>query len=231
MRSDTPEVLVQIYGVTCPEDAVLVSSLGPDHVGVVLDEGFETWDGVDERTAQAIVSELSDVEVVALSLSTERDRILATVDTVRPSLLHLAGVFGKLSLDLLASLKQDIAPIRLMVTVPVIDGASITGAQELSHVSDYLLLDSAHPQSGQVGATGLTHDWSLSRRIVESCSVHCFLAGGLGPDNVRDAIVAVRPFGVDSETRTSRDDHRRRKDPTKVRMFIERTRSAAGYRN
>ena len=231
MGSDTPKVLVQIYGVTCPEDAVLVSSLGPDHVGVVLDEGFETWDGVDERTAQAIVSELSNVEVVALSLSTERDRILTTVDTVRPSVLHLAGVFGKLPLELLASLKRDITPISLMVTVPVMDEASIVGAQDISHVSDYLLLDSAHPQSGQIGATGLTHDWSLSQRIVESCPVPCILAGGLGPDNVLDAIVAVRPQGVDSETRTSRDNDRRRKDPTKVRAFIEQARSTAGYRH
>jgi phosphoribosylanthranilate isomerase len=93
-------------------------------------------------------------------------------------------------------------------------------------MTDYLLLDSAHPQSGQVGATGLVHDWALSRRIAESSAVPVVLAGGLGPANVREAIEAVRPFGVDSETRTSRDDDRRRKDPEKVRVFIEQARSA-----
>ena len=47
------------------------------------------------------------------------------------------------------------------------------------------------------------------------------LAGGLGPDNVLEAIRRVRPDGVDSETRTSRPDDRRRKDVDKVRSFIE----------
>jgi phosphoribosylanthranilate isomerase len=52
------------------------------------------------------------------------------------------------------------------------------------------------------------------------------LAGGLGPDNVIEAIRRTRPAGVDSETRTSRDDDRRRKDPERVRLFIQRARAA-----
>jgi phosphoribosylanthranilate isomerase len=127
--------------------------------------------------------------------------------------------------ELLASLRGELDPIRLMLTVPVLNEDSVTQAQNLSEATDYLLLDSAHPQSGQVGATGLVHDWALSRRIVESCTAPSILAGGLGPTNVRNAIDAVRPHGVDSETRTSRDDDRRRKDPEKVRLFIERARS------
>jgi phosphoribosylanthranilate isomerase len=221
-----PFVLVQIYGITTPEDAATVNALAPDNVGVVLDEGFETWDGVDEAVAKAIGSELTDVALVALSLATERDRILRTVDTLLPNVVHLARACEAISPDDLATLKQEIAPIGLMLTVPVRDEASLTHAQELSAVADYLLLDSAHPHGGQIGATGLVHDWSLSRRIVASCSVPVILAGGLGPANVREAIGAVRPFGVDSETNTSREDDRRRKDAHKVRLFIERARSA-----
>jgi hypothetical protein len=86
---DTPEVLVQIYGITTPHDAEMVNALAPDNVGVVLDEGFETWDGVSEATARTIVSELTDVTVVALSLVTERDRILQTVEVISPDILHL----------------------------------------------------------------------------------------------------------------------------------------------
>jgi phosphoribosylanthranilate isomerase len=81
------------------------------------------------------------------------------------------------------------------------------------------------PRTGVVGATGLTHDWSWSRDIVEAVSVPVILAGGLGPDNVREAIEAVHPAGVDSETNTSRTDDRRRKDLDKVRTFIERARA------
>ena len=48
-----------------------------------------------------------------------------------------------------------------------------------------------------LGGTGLVHDWAISRRIVEASPVPVFLAGGLKPDNVAEAIRTVRPFGVD----------------------------------
>jgi phosphoribosylanthranilate isomerase len=56
--------------------------------------------------------------------------------------------------------------------------------------------------------------------------VPVILAGGLGPANVLGAIDRVGPAGVDSETQTSRDDNRRRKDPAKVARFIELVRSS-----
>jgi phosphoribosylanthranilate isomerase len=113
-----------------------------------------------------------------------------------------------------------------MLTIPVRDGASIALAERYAACADALLLDSAHPATGVVGATGLVHDWCLSRRIVERVSVPVILAGGLGPDNVLEAIERTRPAGVDSETRTSRDDDRRRKDPERVRLFLARARAA-----
>jgi phosphoribosylanthranilate isomerase len=88
-----------------------------------------------------------------------------------------------------------------------------------------LLLDTKHPDTGVVGATGHTHDWSISADIVNSLDITVVLAGGLGPENVRDAIAAVRPFGVDSETRTSLESDRRRKDIAKVEAFISLARS------
>ena len=218
-------MFVQIYGITTPEDAEMVNALVPDNVGVVLDEGFKTWDGVDDVTARMIVSELTDATIVALSLATERDRILRTVDVVSPGVVHLVRAGQEMPPELLASLRDELVPIKLMLTVPVLNEASVVRAQSLAGAADYLLLDSAHPQSGQVGATGLVHDWRLSRRIVESCAAPIVLAGGLGPTNVREAIEAVRPYGVDSETKTSRDENRRRKDPERLRLFIERARS------
>jgi phosphoribosylanthranilate isomerase len=219
-------VLVQIYGVTTPEDAEMVNELAPDHVGVVLDEGFEAWDSVDARMALAIASKLTDVVVVALSFAVQRDEILRTVEALSPGVLHLARALDGMAHEALADLKAEIAPVGLMVTAPVVGSDSVNKACDLARAADFLLLDSAHPATGVVGATGLVHDWSLSRQIVASSDARVILAGGLGPDNVLDAIHSVRPFGVDSETKTSRADDRRRKDLDKVRHFIERARSA-----
>lgn len=76
---------------------------------------------------------------------------------------------------------------------------SVEEARSAAMGTDYLLLDSGRPGAAvaELGGTGRTHDWSLSARIVEVASAPVFLAGGLGPDNVADAVEAVRPYGVD----------------------------------
>ena len=221
-------VLTQIYGITTAEDAALVNALGPDHVGVVRDEGIATWDTVAAPALRAILAELRDVQVVALSLATEREPILETCDAVRPAWLHLARASAAFTPAALARLREELAPVRLMLTIPVRDDSAIGQAERFAPAVDALLLDTAHPTTGLVGATGLVHDWSLSRRVVEAVRVPVILAGGLGPENVAEAIRRTRPAGVDSETRTSRDDDRRRKHPERVRLFLERARAAGG---
>ncbi len=69
-----------------------------------------------------------------------------------------------------------------------------------------LLLDSHRPGDVQIGALGITHSWDLARKIVQSVRVPVIIAGGLGPDNVVDAINAAQPAGVDSKTKTDKDD-------------------------
>jgi len=219
-------VLVQIYGITDVDDAAAVAALGPDHVGVVLDEGLDAWDAVDGPTARRIVAELRPaVRVVGLSLRDTVDGVIRTVERLAPDIVHVARAVGGLGPDGVEAIRDRISPLPLMVTVPVRDESAVAHAQELEPTSDFLLLDSAHPDTGVVGATGLVHDWDLSARVVAAVDTPVFLAGGLGPDNVGEAIARVRPAGVDSETRTSRDDDRRRKDLDRVRRFIETARA------
>ena len=73
--------------------------------------------------------------------------------------------------------------------------AATTAAE---HV-DAVLLDSGCPSAEvkELGGTGRAHDWETSRAIVEACPCPVFLAGGLTPQNIGDAIRQVRPFGVD----------------------------------
>jgi phosphoribosylanthranilate isomerase len=228
-------MIVQVYGITTPEDARVVVEAGADHVGVVLDEGFGTWDSVDETTARQIVAELAgnDVTTVGLSLATDADAIRRTIDLLTPDIAHVVKVTEHWPPDEVAALRDAIAPIALMLTVAVRDPDAVETARRFVGVCDYVLLDSANPATGIVGASGLTHDWTISRAVVDAVSIPVVLAGGLGPENVAAAIEAVQPAGVDSETRTSRDDDRRRKDPERVRRFVERARryGASGSSN
>jgi phosphoribosylanthranilate isomerase len=214
-------VIIQLYGITTPDDARLVVEAGADHVGVVLDEGFGTWDGVDASTARAIVKALATAKIVALSLATDADAIRRTVETVGPRIAHLVRVTEVWSPDDVAALREQLAPVELMLTIGVRDVSAVALAERFAPACDYLLLDTAHPETDVVGATGVVHDWQVSEQIVHTVGTPVVLAGGLGPENVVAAMARVAPAGVDSETRTSRDDDRRRKDPEKVRRFVE----------
>jgi phosphoribosylanthranilate isomerase len=88
---------------------------------------------------------------------------------------------------------------------------------------DGILLDSG--KSGTSGGTGLVHDWSISRQVVENTKASVILAGGLKPDNVRDAVKEVRPFAVDTASGVESNG---KKDPAKVCRFIEEARCING---
>jgi phosphoribosylanthranilate isomerase len=218
-------VIVQIYGITTTDDAAMVVAAGADNVGVVRDEGYGTWDGVDDTTARAIVKELGGARTVALSLATDGDEVMRTLDVVDAQVVHLVRVTDAWPPDDVAAFRTRVAPVEVMCTIGVRDAGALDVARRFDGACDFFLLDTAHPATDVVGATGLVHDWSLSEPLVASVVTPVFLAGGLGPENVVAAIEQVRPYGVDSETRTSRADDRRRKDPELVRRFVELARS------
>lgn len=115
-----------------------------------------------------------------------------------------------------------------MQAISVTGPASIAEAVAYAAVADFLLLDTQSPDIPGIGASGMTHDWSISRAIVEAVHVPVILAGGLSPDNVAEAIRAVRPWGVDSLTHTNRPlpGGGFRKDLDRVRAFVAAARGA-----
>ena len=96
--------------------------------------------------------------------------------------------------------------------------------QDFAPFVNAFITDTWDPQTGARGATGKTHDWKASRRIVESAIRPVIVAGGLTPENVGRAIVQVRPAGVDSHTGVEASDGA--KDPALVRAFVEESRRA-----
>jgi phosphoribosylanthranilate isomerase len=107
-----------------------------------------------------------------------------------------------------------------MRSVPVVGLESVEIARTYEGIADFLLLDSYSADDRQIGALGVTHDWSISRQIVRSLRTPVVLAGGLGPDNVADAIRLVGPAGVDSKTKTDKGETHT-KDLEKVRLFAQ----------
>ncbi len=97
------------------------------------------------------------------------------------------------------ALRAALPGIAIVQVIHVRDASSIEEAREAAPNVNAILLDSGNPSLAvkELGGTGRTHDWQLSLRIREAIGCPLFLAGGLNPSNVAEAIRVVRPYGVD----------------------------------
>jgi phosphoribosylanthranilate isomerase len=212
-------MLVQIYEVQTPEEAVALSRLGVDHIGVLVGDGAFPRELTTDR-ANAIFAALPPTaKRVALSLSEDPTETARVIEQTRPDIIHIGAAIELFSVSDTRALKAAFPDVRIMRAIPIVDKASIGRAEDYRGVADFLLLDSHEPGDRQIGGLGRTHDWSISRRIVDAVGVPVILAGGLDADNVAAAIAAVRPAGVDSKTKTDRADCNG-KDLDKVRRFV-----------
>nr|WP_293375180.1 phosphoribosylanthranilate isomerase [Nevskia sp.] len=119
----------------------------------------------------------------------------------------------------LRQLRARLPAVKLVQVIHVIDEESVAEALAAAPLVDALLLDSGNQRLAvkELGGTGRTHDWRLSRRIREQCGLPLFLAGGLTPANVAEAVAAVEPFGVDLCSGVRSDG---RLDADKLRAFF-----------
>ena len=103
------------------------------------------------------------------------------------------------SKDTYQALRNSLPGVKLVQVIHVQHEKSVDEAIETAPYVDAILLDSGNPnlEVKELGGTGRTHNWKLSRKIRESISVPVFLAGGLKPENIRQAIDEVKLFGID----------------------------------
>ncbi|NLL92086.1 MAG: phosphoribosylanthranilate isomerase [Ruminococcaceae bacterium] len=199
-------MIVQIYGIVTEKDAVSCVKAGVDHIGLVLFDSIKK-DHIDIETAKKIVLAIDGRAKITAIFDLKpisEDELIEAATEIGCDIIHLAGsvVTNK---EFFAKVKKRLPNVGIMQAVGVVDQSSVDYAINLSDYSDMLLLDTVKKGSeGQgIGAAGTVHDWNISRKIVEAVSVPVILAGGLGPDNVADAIRKVRPYGVDSLTKTN----------------------------
>ncbi|MFN5361631.1 MAG: phosphoribosylanthranilate isomerase, partial [Bacteroidota bacterium] len=97
------------------------------------------------------------------------------------------------------TIRERLPHVKLVQVIHVINEDSVEEAIEISQWVDAILLDSGNPNLSvkELGGTGRTHNWQLSRRIRENISIPVFLAGGLHPGNAKQAKETVEPFGVE----------------------------------
>ena len=205
------------------EEAALAIRYGASAVGLV--SAMPSGPGViDEALIASIAATIPPG--VASFLLTSETKAEAIIDQQRRLRVNTIQLCDRLEVEELRSLQRELPGIAIIQVVHVTGSESLEAARKISLEVAGLLLDSGRPDLAikELGGTGRVHNWEISRKICEEVSVPVFLAGGLGPHNVRAAIAQVQPYGVDicSGVRTNG-----RLDETKLTAFMQEIRESA----
>ena len=156
---------------------------------------------------------------VSSFLLTCQQNVDAIVAQQRRTRVNTIQICDRLPAGSYAQLREQLPGVSLVQVVHVTGPEAVEEAILIAPQVDAILLDSGNQSLPikELGGTGRTHDWRLSREIRESIDVPLYLAGGLRPENVAAAIREVQPFGIDvcSGLRTEG-----RLDPQKLAAFF-----------
>ena len=176
---------------------------------------------IDEALIAEIVQQVNGrAETFLLTAQQDADAVIDQYQRCRPSTLQLVDHVVPQELR---KLRHALPEVMLVQVIHVSGPESLDEACAVAPFIDAILLDSGNQKLSvkELGGTGRTHDWTISRTIREQCGRPLFLAGGLKPENVRDAIVQVQPFGLDicSGVRTNGQ-----LDEVRLRAFVSAAR-------
>jgi phosphoribosylanthranilate isomerase len=193
--------------VECGASAVGLVSAMPSGPGVIS----------EELIAEIAARVPPPVATFLLTCKQDADSIVEQQRRCRVNTLQLCD---RVARDVHRELRARLPGVSIVQVVHVSGEESYEEALRVARDVDALLLDSGNQKLAvkELGGTGRTHDWRVSRSIVEASPVPVFLAGGLNPENVAEAVESVRPFGLDvcSGVRTGG-----RLDAEKLKRFFE----------
>jgi phosphoribosylanthranilate isomerase len=210
---------IHVAGVIDLAEAQLLIDCGIRYLGFpfVLDHHKEDLTLDD---ASAIVSKLRNHATFFLITYLNKARDI--LELCHALSVDMVQLHGEMSLGQTELLRQEAPKLRIIKSLIVHGSDADTLIDEVRHYEasvDSFITDTFDPATGASGATGKVHDWGISRRLVASSTRPVILAGGLNAANVRQAIHAVRPAGVDVHTGIEGRDGRKRYDLT--RRFVE----------
>jgi len=208
---------VKICGIRRQEDALIAAKLGADGIGLLVGQKHNSPDFVSATVARDISRALPpSVEAVLVTHVEDVDELERLLQESEITTIQLHSEIAPSSVG---GLRGRLPHLKIFKSVSVISADSVAYPEAFEQLVDGFVLDSINLATGQVGGTGKTHDWSVSREIVMRYpEVPIILAGGLNPENVRSAIEYVHPFGVDVNSGTKAADGF--KDPRKMEAFI-----------
>ena len=207
-------VRVKICGLTREKDLAIAVSMGADAVGFLVGVP-ESPRNLTLKRAENLLSKVPIfIDKVVVTPPKSIEWLLEVNNMLKPSAIQ---IHGKNELDS-KIIQNSIKDTRLIKTIYVTKNSLNEKIIDDLKTFDAILLDSFNKT--QYGGTGKVHDWKLSRQIKKALEpIPVILAGGLTPDNIKEAILTVKPYAVDVASGV--ESNPGIKDDKKIRTFIE----------
>jgi len=187
---------VKICCIASLEEAWLATKYGASAVGLVSE--MPSGPGPIPESLIAEIARGLPPSVSSFLLTSKQDPV-DIIEQHRRCRTSVIQLVDRLQIGDYGKLREALIGVGLVQVVHVTGEEAVDEALTVAPHVDGILLDSGRPdlRVKQLGGTGRLHDWGLSRRITKKVNVPVFLAGGLDPDNVLQALNQVQPFGVD----------------------------------
>lgn len=187
---------VKICCMASVDEALNAIRFGASAIGLVSQMPSGPGPIEEDLIAAIIAGVPPTVDTFLLTSETSAVEIVAQQRRTRASTLQLVD---QVAAGAHQEIRASLPDVKIVQVIHVTGEESIDEALSVVTDVDSLLLDSGNPRLAvkELGGTGRRHDWTVSRRIVESSPVPVYLAGGLSASNVVEAIETVAPFGVD----------------------------------
>lgn len=180
---------IKICGITQPQQGKAIASLGATALGFICVPSSPRHVTVEQIRAviEQLPEKIDKIGVFANSTALE------ITQTVVNSGLTGVQLHGDESPEFAMQLRQLLPNVEILKALRIRSFEDIDTAATYTTTADTLLLDAYDPQ--QLGGTGTTLDWAMLQQFSPSCP--WFLAGGLNPDNIVEALTHVSPSGID----------------------------------
>ncbi len=212
------KVRVKICGITSLKDLSTAVEAGADAIGFIVDVPSSPRN-LSIRDAEKLM-EATPIFVSRVVVTVPKDlsRLKRIYEKLNPEIIQLHG-----AIHMCKEIREQLPDACLIGAIQMKQNINLDVAVKTAEKFDAILLDSH--SSGKYGGTGRTHDWMLSRRIRDAIYPKpLILAGGLNPENVKDAIRIVRPYAVDVSSGV--ESHPGVKDREKTFRFMRNAKEA-----
>jgi len=187
---------VKICCISSVEEARTAIDFGASAIGLVSE--MPSGPGVisEEMIGKIAMSVPARIDTFLLTREQNPETVIAQQQKTRVNTIQLVDTFPFSGYTVI---RQTLPGIRIVQVIHVLGEKSIQEAVVTAPYVDAILLDSGNPSLAikELGGTGRTHNWSVSKRICESVQVPIYLAGGLKSENVQEAIEQVHPYALD----------------------------------